>query len=180
MKKIYVVRHCQAEGQAPEAQLTAEGAKQAEQLAVFFEGITLTKVLSSPFVRAMQSAEPLAREQKVEIVVEEGLAERVLSTAHMDNWLEKLQETYRDLELSFDGGETSRAAMNRIVSVTEALWNEDGEAAVLVTHGNIMSLLLKHYEESHGFATWVKLTNPDVYVLEKEADIVSVQRVWKE
>lgn len=36
-KEIYVVRHCEARGQAAEAQLTEQGEKQAELLVRFFQ-----------------------------------------------------------------------------------------------------------------------------------------------
>jgi len=38
MKRIYLVRHCKAAGQEPEAPLTEEGVTQAERLADFFAG----------------------------------------------------------------------------------------------------------------------------------------------
>lgn len=36
LKKIYLIRHCEAEGQSFEAQLTDRGFKQAVELADFF------------------------------------------------------------------------------------------------------------------------------------------------
>lgn len=36
-KTIYLIRHCQATGQAPDAQLTGIGNKQAEDLAEFMQ-----------------------------------------------------------------------------------------------------------------------------------------------
>lgn len=36
VRTIYIVRHCQAEGQAREAKLTESGRRQAERLAHFF------------------------------------------------------------------------------------------------------------------------------------------------
>lgn len=36
MEKIYLVRHCKADGQKPKAQLTEEGRQQAQDLIPFF------------------------------------------------------------------------------------------------------------------------------------------------
>jgi broad specificity phosphatase PhoE len=36
-------------------------------------------------------------------------------------------------------------------------------ATLLVTHGNLMALLLKNFDDRIGFAEWQQLTNPDVY-----------------
>lgn len=53
MKTIFLVRHCKAAGQAPEARLTDEGQKQAEQLVYFFKDEDIEAIYSSPFVRAL-------------------------------------------------------------------------------------------------------------------------------
>src|SRR5207245_4789289 len=57
---LYLVRHCRAAGQAPEAPLTAEGLAQAERLADVLAPLAPDRILSSPFRRAVQSVEPLA------------------------------------------------------------------------------------------------------------------------
>lgn len=37
-KIIYIIRHCEATGQAPDASLTEKGKEQAKKLAVFLSG----------------------------------------------------------------------------------------------------------------------------------------------
>ncbi|OUZ06873.1 phosphoglycerate mutase family protein [Bacillus pumilus] len=50
---------------------------------------------------------------------------------------------------------------------------------LFVTHGNIMSLLLKHADPTIGFKEWEKLSNPDVYVLTYyKPDHVEIERIW--
>lgn len=166
-KNIYIVRHCQAEGQPAESQLTEEGFKQAEELAVFFSHIPVDRIVSSPFLRAIQTVEPLSKESNTNIEVDERLVERTLSSVDLPDWMEKLEATYGDLDLKFEGGESSREAMDRIVSVIEEALESDGENIIIVTHGNIMSLLLKNYQESFGFEGWKNLRNPDVFLLKR-------------
>jgi 2,3-bisphosphoglycerate-dependent phosphoglycerate mutase len=52
---IYIVRHCKAEGQSPDANLTDEGYLQAERLAEFLYDKKIESIICSPFVRANQS-----------------------------------------------------------------------------------------------------------------------------
>lgn len=59
--RVYLVRHCESSGQQPDAPLTALGAAQAEQLAAFLRPFGVGWIVSSPFRRARQSVEPLAR-----------------------------------------------------------------------------------------------------------------------
>ncbi|WP_404349363.1 histidine phosphatase family protein [Sutcliffiella horikoshii] len=169
-KNIYIVRHCEAEGQPAEAQLTGKGFKQAGELAKFFSNTPIDRIISSPFLRAIQSIEPLSKETNSSIEVDERLAERTLSCVDLPDWLEKLKETYDDLELKYEGGESSREARDRIVSVVEEAFKSDEENTIIVTHGNIMSLLIRHYQPSFGFEDWKNLRNPDVFLLREERE----------
>lgn len=178
-KKIFVVRHSEAEGQPSEARLTDKGVQQAEELAEFFSTIKIDRIVSSPFVRAIHSVKPLAELKQVEVETDERLSERVLSTKVLEDWLEKLQATYSDLDVTFDGGESSREAMARGVSVVEDILDGGADNSVIVTHGNLMSLLLKNYQSDFGFDQWKNLSNPDVFLLEFDEDEVLLKRLWK-
>ncbi|QKS69714.1 histidine phosphatase family protein [Paenalkalicoccus suaedae] len=173
-KTIYLVRHCKAEGQAPEAVLTKEGVIQAEELAAFFAHKGVERIVASPFTRAIQSIEPLSASLGIKVEVDERLAERRLSSEDLPNWLESLEETFRDLDLTFAGGESSREAMDRIVKSTDEVLAGEAETIVVVTHGNIMTLLLMHYDERIGFDMWWDMSNPDVWWVSAG----KVERVW--
>lgn len=56
MKKIYFVRHAQATGQEPDARLTDEGTRQAEQLVDFMENVGVEYVQPVETGRANHSA----------------------------------------------------------------------------------------------------------------------------
>jgi 2,3-bisphosphoglycerate-dependent phosphoglycerate mutase len=178
VKKIYVVRHCKAESQHPQAPLTAEGRNQAEELADFFTNVNIQKIISSPFLRARQSIEPLARKLNIDIKVDDRLSERILSINQFPDWLKRLEDTFEDMDLSFEGGESSRIAMNRAVSVIQDIFVGTTETTVIVTHGNLMTLILKHFDERFGFEEWKSLTNPDVYVLSQDAEQFSIKHDW--
>lgn len=174
-KTFYLIRHCKAEGQAPDAELTAEGSRQAQALADFFEDFEVDHVISSPFTRAIQSIEPLAAARNLPIQIDDRLAERVLSTSDLPDWMEKLEQSFVDLDLKFEGGESAKEAAERGAEVMA----EAPDNALLVTHGNMMGLLLKKFEEAYGFEEWKALSNPDVYILTIEGENTSAKRVWE-
>lgn len=178
-KKIYVIRHCEAEGQSKEAQLTENGIQQAANLAGFFEEVKINRIISSPFRRAIQSIGQVAKRAKVNIEIDERLAERILSTELLPDWLEKLKATFDDLDLKFDRGETSREAMHRIVGVVEEIFKSNSQNTLIVTHGNLMSLLFKNYLPDFGFEQWRRLSNPDVYLLKFSNDKLTIDRLWQ-
>ncbi|OPG15408.1 hypothetical protein B2M26_12020 [Ferroacidibacillus organovorans] len=52
-------------------------------------------------------------------------------------------------------------------------------SAVVVTHGNLMTLLLRHFDERFGFEAGAALTNPDVYLVTVSGSESTVERVWE-
>ncbi|MEK5428740.1 histidine phosphatase family protein [Cytobacillus sp. FSL R7-0680] len=178
MKEIYIVRHCQATGQAPDAELTTTGQQQAEELKAFLQDMPIDRILSSPFLRATQTIEPLAENIGVTVEVDKRLSERVLSTTSLDDWQDKLKATFDDVDLYFAGGESSRQAMDRISQVVEEIRSSEAERTIIVAHGNIIALLLKQYHASFGFDEWKELSNPDVYRLREKPRGFSVERIW--
>ncbi|WP_322619390.1 histidine phosphatase family protein [Bacillus fonticola] len=160
---MYLVRHCQAEGQAPEAILTKKGREQAEELADYLGELKIERIISSPYVRALQSIEPLANSVGIGIEEDERLSERVLAPEPHPDWLMLLQKSFDDLDFCVDGGESSREAMERAVAVLQDAKELSKGNVVMVTHGNLLSLLLKYFNEDVGFNEWERLSNPDLY-----------------
>ncbi|MCH1626438.1 histidine phosphatase family protein [Fredinandcohnia quinoae] len=179
-KNIYIIRHCQAEGQPAESPLTEQGYKQAIDLVAFFSKKKVERIISSPFLRAIQTIEPLAEKMNLEVVIDQRLSERILSTTQMPDWLERLEETYIDMDLKFEGGESSQEATERIVHVVDEILEGEYDNTIVVTHGGIMSLLLKSVDEEFGFKEWKKLSNPDVFILCFRNNEVTVERLWSE
>ena len=168
-KTIYLIRHCKAEGQEPDAALTEQGKQDAKSLVHALVDLEVDHILSSPYRRAIDTIMPLAEKLKLEVQVIEELKERVLSNQSMSDWLEKLEQTFIDKDIAFEGGESSREALSRVLHVIEeVLNNEEMNRVVLVSHGNLLSLLINHYNPDFGFKEWAKMRNPDLFILELE------------
>jgi len=181
MKNVYVVRHCKAEGQASDAQLTAIGVEQAKKLAEFLSDKDIDCIISSPYERAYRTIKPLSDKIAVEIVLDERLTERVLSDKNHPDWRDMLRNTYDDLDICYEGGESSNTAMSRAIGVVTGVLNSEKQNIVFVSHGNLISLLLKHFDNRYGFKEWESLSNPDVFHLTFSADgKPNIHRIWAE
>jgi 2,3-bisphosphoglycerate-dependent phosphoglycerate mutase len=180
MKRIYLIRHCKAHGQEPSAELTAEGRKQAELLADVLLDRPINCIVSSPYLRAISTIQPLAERLGLPIHQDDRLSERILAVHDLPDWMDHLKRSFDELDMKLPGGESSREAMNRGIAAIEDLLQRPEENAIVVTHGNLMSLILKHYDDSFGFEAWSRLTNPDVYELGFIGDkAIEVTRLWK-
>ncbi len=96
----------------------------------------------------------------------------MLSTENLPDWLEKLEQSFSDTELVFEGGESAKEAEQRMSEVVEAASKKDG-TTLIVTHGGIMSHFLSKYDAGFGFGGWQRLSNPDVYVFDGD------QKKWR-
>lgn len=68
--------------------------------------------------------------------------------------------------------------MDRAAAVVEDARRHAARTTVLVTHGNLMALLLKRLDERFGFEDWRRLTNPDVFRVTFGPDRARVERIW--
>jgi len=179
-KKIYIIRHCKAEGQFPDAALTEVGQKQAEKLADFLSDIKVERLLSSPFLRAQQTIAPYAEQTGMKVELDSRLAERHLDPEAVSDWLEWMKNSFTDLSLRDAGGESGEEATQRIAGVIDDIIASDAENTMIVTHGGMITLLLHQFNVQVGFEQWKALSNPDVYVLNVLDGNVTYERLWKE
>ena len=177
MPTFYLIRHCSATGQEPDAPLTEDGEQQARDLAHFFRDTPIDRIISSDYMRAIASITPVATSKQLTIETEPKLRERILSLEPRDDWFELLRHSFTDASFSLPGAESGQEATARIRNVIENN-REPSKTIVLVTHGNLLALLLQHVDNRFDFDTWRTLSNPDVYCLEIVDNSWSVERVW--
>jgi 2,3-bisphosphoglycerate-dependent phosphoglycerate mutase len=179
MKTIYLIRHCKAQGQEPDAELTAEGVRQSILLSRFLRDKGITRVVASPYLRALKSIEPFSAENNVSLEVDWRLRERVLSSDESPDWVDLLEQTFKDPDLKFEGGESSKEASARGLQVIGELLVSPEESIAVVTHGNLLSLILGNYEKGFGFREWKELSNPDVFELTGDGENAVIKRIWQ-
>jgi 2,3-bisphosphoglycerate-dependent phosphoglycerate mutase len=175
-KALYLVRHCHAVGQRPDAPLSSEGLAQADALADRLAGLGIERIVSSPFLRAIQSVTPLARRLGLAIETDPRLREHVLSAADLPDWQAALRASFEDPDLCFEGGESSRAATHRVLAAVDDIRAHAAPITAVATHGRLLTSLLRHFDPRIGFADWQGLANPDVFRLAFAGGRAEVQR----
>ena len=179
VKQFYLIRHCKAAGQEELANLTAEGREQADALVHFLDNLPITYVISSPWVRAVDTIRPYCLSRQLTLHTDERLRERVLSSENYPDWQEKLKQSYEDTDLKFIGGESSGESMSRAIAVIQDLLVREETHIAVVTHGALMSLIIRYFNHEFGMEGWKSLSNPDVYKLDYYGkDRCEIKRIW--
>lgn len=168
MTKVFLIRHCEAQGQEPGAKLTEKGLLQAGELANVLGRTPIRRIISSPFERAVQSAKPLALACGLSIECDDRLRERALGIVDGDDWMAALRRTFDEPELAFPEGESTTAATARGRAVIDEALLRDLDPVALITHGNLLSLIAQSFDSSLGFDFWKGLKNPDIFMLQLE------------
>ncbi|SDB90760.1 2,3-bisphosphoglycerate-dependent phosphoglycerate mutase [Pelagirhabdus alkalitolerans] len=181
MKKLVLVRHCQSDGQHTDSPLTNNGVNQARRLSEFFKkhDLTIDRIISSPSMRAVETIKPYALLNEQSIETDARLNERILSDQPVDDWLDVVEASFEDLDYRLPGGESSNEALGRgLAVINEAINDPSHETIAIVTHGNLLMLLLNHFEADYGFKQWRLLKNPDVFIIEHEDEQIQLEHIW--
>jgi 2,3-bisphosphoglycerate-dependent phosphoglycerate mutase len=147
--------------------LSPAGQAAAARLAVRLKDVAINAIYSSPYSRAIETVAPLAERLNLPVQELGDLRERKLGTPSGLSFEDAVAATFSDFAFSHPDGESSRRAQRRVLSVVETLVSRHPSGLlVLSTHGNLLTLLLNHYDRSLGFEFWQSLTFPDVYRIE--------------
>jgi 2,3-bisphosphoglycerate-dependent phosphoglycerate mutase len=164
--RVLLIRHCESTGQHPEAPLSAAGCAQALELAERLAGFPVDHIVSSPYARAIGTIEPFAGRMELPLHLDDRLAERRLSPQPIDHWRDIVRLSFESLDSGVPGGESARDTLRRGWAAIEAVLQGSHRLPVVVSHGQLLGLVLHSIDPTFGFAGWESLRNPDVHLLE--------------
>lgn len=135
------------DGQPADPPLSEIGRAQAEQMATWLQREAIDHLYSSPMARALETAQPLARAQGLEVDVREGVAEydrqaevyvpvEKLKQIDYDRWLRLMKG---DLDVDFGAFSTN------VVETLETIVESHRGSRVAVTcHGGVINVWTAH------------------------------------
>jgi broad specificity phosphatase PhoE len=188
--RILLVRHGQSQGNAERrfgghsaTPLSARGRAQAEATARALGSERVTAIYSSDLLRAVETAEPLARALNLEINRAEAFRER--SVGRMEGLtFEEAAETFpedyaallrRDFDLVLTGGESYRQMLDRAARALDAAIDSNrGGSVAVFSHTGTICILALHLMGALDSPTlrpvWITTANCGVTRFELRAD----------
>ena len=173
MFTVLLIRH--AESVAPgtadfdeySRPLTAKGFGDAELLAESLTSRRIDAAYSSPYIRARQTIEPMAKARGLTIETINNLRERVLKPGDLPDWKTHLQRSWKDFDYVLPDGESSRVAQLRVVRVLDDIRDRHarGGVVMLASHGNLIALALHAFMPGVDYAFWESIPMPAVFTL---------------
>ncbi|MEK9133003.1 MAG: class I tRNA ligase family protein, partial [Patescibacteria group bacterium] len=156
---FYIVRHGEAEQNVKGVlnsdpslvfHLTRKGQEQIKKTAEKLQGKKIDLIISSPFMRAQETAGILAKELGVKVSVDERLSEH-----NMGIFTGKTEEEYlsqfADIEARFyqkvKGGESFEEMEKRVIEVINHINQaHEGKNIVVVTHGDVIRGAARYFD----------------------------------
>lgn len=184
MTTIYFVRHAHSTYTADELArpLSEKGESDAVKITKLLTEEDIDVIVSSPYKRAIQTVKGIAESTEKNIEIVKDLRERTLTKEPADNFNLAMTKVWEDPYFSWEGGESNVEAQRRGVQAIKILLNRyEDKKIVLGTHGNIMVLILNHFNQKYDYSFWKKLDMPDVYkaIFQKD-ELVNVIKLWNE
>tara|TARA_B100000989_G_scaffold230278_1_gene177125 strand:- start:544 stop:1140 length:597 start_codon:yes stop_codon:yes gene_type:complete len=174
MKKIIFIRHCKAEmgGVDKERKLDEDGISQSKSLGIKLNHLLSNnvKVYSSPFTRAIQSILTLKElNNKIDIETKAFLEEIDHGKSKELSKHEIIKKMWEDENFFIEGHDSQKKHFEGIKKDLDKIIHEftaGSHDLVLVTHGNLLGMILKFYfNKNFGFDEWKRMSMPDLYIL---------------
>lgn len=178
---LLAVRHGHAHWQPDEMRpLSARGLADAEVIPARAAGLTFDAIYASPFTRARQTVEPLAREHGLPILELPDLRERELGDIGDLPFSAAALRTWQEPSFAFPGGESNQQAQARGVATVRLLLRQHACGRIAVgAHGTLLALIFRHFDPRYDHAFWTAMSMPDLHLLTFEGDrLCSLERLW--
>ncbi|MCM3388325.1 histidine phosphatase family protein [Ureibacillus chungkukjangi] len=182
LTNLYLVRHAHSTYSPDELgrPLSQRGFIDAEKIMKLFENKEIDIIISSPYKRAIQTVEGIANFREKVVLLEENFKERTLSIGAVEDFEAAITKVWVEPTFSWSGGESNMDAQKRGVKALKNLLTTcEGKNVVIGTHGNLMTLILNHFDKNYDFNFWKTLDMPDIYKLTFEyQELKEVKRIW--
>ena len=172
---VYMVRHAESPfspGQEEIRGLSERGWEDAKRVAERLKPEQIDVFISSNYARALQTIEEAARQQSQAIIMEPRFRERELASwdYRFADFEQGIKQVFDNQSFAYPGGESNEVARERgIAALKDVLDHHRGKKIGIGTHGNIMTIMMNHYDKQYDFAFWKKTTKPDIYKLSFDA-----------
>ena len=184
---IYMIRHAKSPfvfGEERTRNLSAQGLIDAQKVTDIMNNEKIDLIVSSPYIRAIQTIEGIATNKDIEIIVYEQLRERQLKGAFKlteDEIQQAIKTSFDDIDFQLTDGESIRDVQNRAIPVIKNLLNNyEGKTIIIGTHGNVMTIIMNYFNKAYGYDFWKNTSKPDIYKLVFSGEeLLSVYRLWE-
>ncbi|MCG8607665.1 phosphoglycerate mutase family protein [bacterium] len=165
---LFLLRHAEStpSSDLPERDwpLSAKGRRASQQIVKSLQPLQIERIVSSPYLRAIQTVEPFSAAVGLKVEVLADLRERKLTSGFDHNWSQVVRKAWQDLSYCLPGCESGYDCQGRIVCCLRQIATDHvGKNILVSSHGNAIGLFLNSLDSSFGYTDWAEMTMPDLF-----------------
>lgn len=171
MTNIYIVRHAKVDYIPDEYSrpLSEKGKKDVTKVTEALMDKNITRVLSSPYIRAVHTIEGIAYKNRLEIEAIDDFRERKVANNQIENIEDFISFTalqWEDFDYLIEGGESLNQVQTRgVKALYDVIHKYKDENIVISTHGTLLGVLLNHFDNRYDYSFWKAMKMPDIFHL---------------
>lgn len=155
MTTIYFIRHAKPDFTIHEdtlRPLCIEGLAASEAITKRLKDETIHAIYSSPYLRAIQTIEPLAQKLGLNITSIHDLRERKVSETWIADFNDFAKKQWADFTYKLPDGEClSEVQARNIAALHQLIRKHPNETLVIGTHGTALSTIIHYYNPNFSF-----------------------------
>lgn len=155
MTTLYFVRHAQPNYENHDdltRELSPKGLQDRCLVHNLLADVPVDAVLSSPFMRAVDTVAPLAESRGLPIRTVDDLRERRVDSCWIEDFNAFAKAQWTDFDYRLSDGESLRQVQERCVAALEDILREyAGQTVVIGSHGTALSCIINHYAPAFGY-----------------------------
>jgi len=160
---LHLLRHAQTTPPTgtTDVPLSTQGRDDAKALVPVLQSLQITRIVSSPCLRAIETIQPFLSESNIKIETDVRLREREMPFAKSpQEHIKRVQMSFQNQDFAPEGGESFLEASARALACLKALTQEGRSGLLLVGHGQCLTLILRAFDRSADFDFWSALPTP--------------------
>lgn len=155
MTIIYFVRHAEPDYNIHDdltRPLTSKGKKDVELVNNFLEDKHIDVVLSSPFLRAIETVNKFSKKINTNIIVIDDFRERKIDNCWIEDFNNFSIKQWNDFDYKLINGECLREVQQRNINALKKILIEYKDHNIVIgSHGTSLSTIINYYDKSFGY-----------------------------
>ncbi len=154
MTTLYFVRHCRPDFTVEQDSirpLTEEGKRDVAKISAYLEDKEIDVVVSSPFVRTIESIKPFADSHNKEIITVDDLRERA-NGSFVNDYEDYTKKQWEDFQFKKEFGENLAEVQTRnIAALTHILKQFQGKNIAVSCHITALCTIIQYFQPDFGY-----------------------------
>lgn len=173
MTNIYFVRHADSDKNIHDdylRPLTPKGRADCALVTEFFaQDKKIDAVLSSPYIRAIDTVKPFAQSHDLNVEVIQDFRELERGSGPLlpqRDFVSVIERLWSDFSHTMPGGESLfEVTARNIAALNQVLARHKNKNIVIGTHGLALAVIIHHYDSTYGFKDFMAMVDIMPYIV---------------